>query len=316
MEKTLRFALITCVLLAACVSQPTIEPTREVTIEPTVQPTVELTKEPTPVLAADAGLARDTIAALSEDIGPRPFGSPEEAEAAQYIASKFRSFGYSPEVQAIPGQDSSNVIAVNKGVSEETITIGAHYDSGIEGKGADDNASGVAVMLEVARLLKDVKTPYTIRFIAFAAHESRFLGSYEYVSRMTEAERAKTILVVIFDCLLAGDNAYVYGGHGEGGRIRDWLLGWAEEEGLPLRTQTGENPLYPAGTVPPVSDHKSFMGAGIPYVYFESTNWLLGEKDGWTQVDPGYGDDGKIWHTKYDNLAWIDSTFPGRLMST
>jgi hypothetical protein len=52
--------------------------------------------------------------------------------------------------------------------------------------------------------------------------------------------------------------------------------------------------------------------AGIPYVYFELTHWLLGQKDGDTQVDPGYGIDGKIIHTKYDNLAWIDSTFPGR----
>ena len=43
------------------------------------------------------------------------------------------------------------------------IIFGAHYGSGNEGKGADDNASGVAVMLEAARMLKDVKTPHTIK---------------------------------------------------------------------------------------------------------------------------------------------------------
>ena len=57
----------------------------------------------------------------------------------------------------------SDVIAVKEGVSEEMIIFGAHYGSGNEGKGADDNASGVAVMLEAARMLKDVKTPYTIK---------------------------------------------------------------------------------------------------------------------------------------------------------
>jgi Zn-dependent M28 family amino/carboxypeptidase len=290
MEKPLRFVLIACLWLAACASLPTKKPT------------------------ADVGLARADIVALG-DIGPRLFGSQEEAEASQYIASRFKSLGYSPEVRVFLENYVSDVIAVKKGVSEDTIIVGAHYDSGAEGgtKGADDNASGVAVMLEVARMLRDVKTPYTIKFIAFDGHEARFIGSDYYVKQMTEAERAKTIVAVILDGLIAGDYAYVYGGDGEGGRIRDWLLGWAKEEGLPLQTQTGENPAYPAGTAPPVSDHVPFKEVGIPYVYFESTNWLLGEKDGWTPVDSHYGSDGKIWHTKYDNLAYFDSTFPGRV---
>jgi hypothetical protein len=68
-------------------------------------------------------------------------------------------------------------------MSEETIIIGAHYDSGNVG-----------------------------------AHEPHFIGSAHYVKQMTEAERAKTIVVVTVDGLLAGDNAYVYGGDGEGQR--------------------------------------------------------------------------------------------------
>lgn len=289
----------------------------------TSTPTITLST----VVEADFGrLARDYIVALSEDIGPRLAGLPDDTEAGQYIASMFQSFGYSPEVQVFTQSysrkdqvTSSNVIAEKEGVSEDIITIGAHYDSYGEGKGADDNASGVAVMLEVARMIKDVETPYTIRFIAFGAHEpGRNLGSDYYVWHMTEAEKDNTIVVVILDCLIAGDYAYVYGGYGrkstrEGGRIRDWLLGWAEEEGLPLQTQTGENPAYPAGTQGDWSDHVSFRRAGIPYVYFESTNWLLGKKDGWTQVDPDYGNLGLIANTKYDNLAYIDSTFPGRV---
>jgi Zn-dependent M28 family amino/carboxypeptidase len=290
MEKPLRFVLIGCLWLAACASLPTKKPT------------------------ADVGLVRADIVALG-DIGPRLFGSQEEAEASQYIASRFKSLGYSPEVRVFLENYVSDVIAVKEGVSEDTIIVGAHYDSGAEGgtKGADDNASGVAVMLEVARMLKNVKTPYTIKFIAFGAHEPGFLGSSYYVHQMTEAEKAKTIVVVLVDGLLAGDYAYVYGGDGEGGRIRDWLLGWAKQEGLPLQTQTGHSFAYPAGTAPPRGDHVPFKEAGIPYVWFNSANWLLGEKDGWTQFNLDLADNGQLWHTKYDNLAWIDSTFPGRV---
>ncbi|MCP4197651.1 MAG: M20/M25/M40 family metallo-hydrolase [Proteobacteria bacterium] len=266
-------------------------------------------------------MARDYTVVLSEDIGPRIAGSPEEAEASQYIVSALESFGYLPEVQVFtdspPGRSgevtSSNVIAVNEGLSEEIVIIGAHYDSVEVGNGADDNASGVAVMLEAAKMLKDVDTPYTIYFVAFGAEEVGLIGSNYYVDQMTEEDKANAIAMVNLDSLIAGDNAYVYGDDAEGGEIRDWLISWAEKEDLPLQIQTGENPEYPAGTSGDWSDHVPFKQAGIPYVYFESTNWLIGEKDGYTQVDPKYGTEGQIWHTEYDYLEYIDATFPGRV---
>jgi hypothetical protein len=45
----------------------------------------------------------------------------------------------------------------------------------------------------------------------------------------------------------------------------------------------------------------------------ESTNWTLGKKDGYTQVSPEYGENGEIWHTKYDTLEYLNATFPGRV---
>jgi len=307
MKKLIWSILVAYLLLTACTPSPPA--TAEATTQPRVaHPAVGIS-------------GRDYIVALSEDIGPRIAGSPEELEASQYIVTAFQSFGYSPEVQVftetIPDEGgeftSANIIAIKEGLSKKIIIIGAHYDSVKDGKGADDNASGVAVMLEAAKKLKSVETPYTIYFIAFGAEELGFIGSYYYVDQMTEVDKTNAIVAINLDSLIAGDNAYVYGDNGVGGEIRDWLLIWAEEEGLPLQTQTGENPEYPAGTTGDWSDHVPFKEADIPYVYFESTNWLLGEKDGYTQVDLNYGVEGEIWHTPYDYLDYIDASFPGQV---
>jgi alkaline phosphatase isozyme conversion protein len=193
------------------------------------------------------------------------------------------------------------------------IIVGAHYDSVDAGKGADDNASGVGVILEVAERIKEQQTPYTIRFILFGAEEVGLQGSQVYVDQMTAEQIQNTIAMINLDSVAAGDMAYVYGDAGERGVIRDWVLDFAEENGLALQTQLGENPAYPRGTTGDWSDHAPFKSIGIPYTYLESTNWGLGKKDGYTQVSTEYGEDGEIWHTEYDTLEYINTTFPGRV---
>ena len=110
---------------------------------------------------------------------------------------------------------SANVVAVKKGTSAQEIIVGAHYDSTDAGPGADDNASGVAVMLEVAKLVSEQTTPYTIRFIAFGAEESGLLGSYAYLNQMSQEEFENIIAMIDLDSLVAGDIAYVYSDEGQ-----------------------------------------------------------------------------------------------------
>jgi photosystem II stability/assembly factor-like uncharacterized protein len=88
----------------------------------------------------------------------------------------------------IPLITSRNVVAVKTGsmVPDSCIIIGAHYDSYSESMysqapGADDNASGVAGMMELARLFSLVETKYTLEFVAFAAGEVGLKGSSHYV---------------------------------------------------------------------------------------------------------------------------------------
>ncbi len=266
--------------------------------------------------------ARGHIVALSEDIGSRLAGTPGESRAADYIEGVFADLGYAPTQTRFPfaprssqrgeGLISGNVMAVKEGNSALEIVVGAHYDSEARGRGAGDNASGVAVMLEVAAALRDVSTPYTIRFIAFGAEEQGLAGSRYHVAGMSPEEIENTVAMINLDSLIAGDIAYVYGDFGDAGTMRDWVLARAGEEGRELQTQPGENPEFPAGTTCDCSDHAPFAEAGIQYAYFESTNWSLGDKDGYVQVDPRYGEDGYIWHTPFDTLDYIDRSFPGR----
>lgn len=259
------------------------------------------------------------VEAISEGIGPRVAGTEAEAETATYLVLEFERLGYVSELRpfsvTVEGKviDSANVMAVKPGASPMEIIVGAHYDSIEVGKGADDNATGVAVILEVAERLRDQNTPYTIRFLLFGAEEVGLQGSTYYVDHMIDEQIQNTVAMINLDSVTAGDIAYIYGDAGEKGMIRDWALNFAKEHDLALQTQLGENPEYPSGTTGDWSDHAPFKEAGIPYAYLEATNWTLGDKDGYTQVGQEYGENGEIWHTEYDTLEYINSNFPGRM---
>ena len=182
------------------------------------------------------------------------------------------------------------------------MIVGAHYDSTDDGKGADDNSSGVAVMLEVAEQVKNILTPYTIRFIGFGSEEIDLNGSRYYVDQMSETDKQNTVGMVNLDSLIAGDVTYVYGDAGSTRSIRDWILKTA-----------GANFQLETRPVKDLADYRPFQTAGIPFAYFEATNWALGKKDGYTQVNLQLGKQGEIWHTQYDKLDYIESTFPGRI---
>lgn len=323
-------SLLLLLALGACQTSSSLPtPTAGVRPTRTGTPTVAATEPPaTSTIAAAATstpetpagqIAYDHVKALSEGIGPRLAGSAQEAKAAQYIVLEFERLGYVSELRpfsvVVKGKkiNSANVVAVKPGASSREIIVGAHYDSVKVGKGADDNATGVAVILEVAERLRNKETPYTIRFILFGAEEVGLQGSKYYVSQMLEDQIKNTVVMINLDSVTAGDMAYIYGDQGEKGVIRAWALNFAQEHHLALQTQAGENPKYPAGTTGDWSDHAPFKNAGIPYAYFESTNWTLGEKDGYTQVSPEYGENGEIWHTQYDTLEYIEGTFPGRM---
>jgi Zn-dependent M28 family amino/carboxypeptidase len=100
------------------------------------------------------------------------------ARAAAYIEGAFRQYGYAVERQSYTcyGKSCSNLVA-ETGAEGDRIVVGAHYDTVPGSPGADDNASAVAGLLELARLFSETPGKRKIAFVAFANEEPPFFGS-------------------------------------------------------------------------------------------------------------------------------------------
>lgn len=149
--------------------------------------------------AADPALAERLtrhVRALSEEIGNRDLYELEKLEqAARYIETQLTEAGYQVESQPyrVEGKPVRNLIAAKPGTRapSEVVIVGAHYDT-CANPGADDNASGVAGLIELARLLRDAETNRTVKLIAFTNEEPMFFQTEAMGSRVyAKAARAR-----------------------------------------------------------------------------------------------------------------------------
>jgi aminopeptidase YwaD len=171
---------------------------------------------------------------------------------------------------------SNNVVARLPGASEETIVLGAHYDSVAEGPGANDNASGTATALELARVLQVADLPFTIQVVLFGAEEIGLVGSRQYVSSLSPPERERIVAMLNFDMVGVGEQPMV-GGSPE---LVDLAVAAAEQDGMRLGRLGG-------GALDR-SDQASFLDAGIPAIFFHRSD------------DPRY-------HTADDRAEYVDA---------
>ncbi len=128
------------------------------------------------------GRLRSHVRALAEEIGERHVWRPEALRAAaDSIEQAFRDAGLEPRRLPVPsgGQVFHNleVRLPGSGATDEILVVGAHYDTVRGTSGADDNASGVAVLLELARLLRGAELARDIRLVAFVNEEAPHFGS-------------------------------------------------------------------------------------------------------------------------------------------
>ena len=142
---------------------------------------------------------------LKRIVGERTPGSSDRhlAQVFQHVKETLERSGYQVELDSFPfstkqiggsaalsgGLEKTfqNIIGRKKGVlSDERIIIGAHFDSVPGSPGADDNASGVVVMLELARILAGRKWKHTVEFIGFNMEEWNMIGSNAYVKKIKQ----------------------------------------------------------------------------------------------------------------------------------
>ncbi|HEX6828113.1 MAG TPA: M28 family peptidase [Burkholderiales bacterium] len=140
---------------------------------------------------------RRHVQALAGDIGERNMWRPQAlAAAAAYIEGEFGALGYrvmsqAYQVSSPPGEVRNLEVEIPGGRRpEEIVILGAHYDSVFGSPGANDNATGVAALIELARLLRDARPDRTLRLVAFANEEPPFFTTGEMGSQI-HARRAR-----------------------------------------------------------------------------------------------------------------------------
>jgi Zn-dependent M28 family amino/carboxypeptidase len=140
---------------------------------------------------------RLAVTKLSREIGIRSYQDLDRlAKTVKYLLEEFTALGFQPTTQSFEftGRTYQNVIAELKGTRspEQVLVVGAHYDTVRTTPGADDNASGVAGLLGLAKLLAGRPLEKTVRLVAFALEEpptyrTRNMGSYHYAAGLKKA---------------------------------------------------------------------------------------------------------------------------------
>jgi aminopeptidase YwaD len=124
--------------------------------------------------------------------GSRNATMPGNRKAIDFLARTLRSWGYDVEIQEFTrnGTATANVVATLPGTMhpDAVYVISSHLDSVAGGPGADDDGSGIAILLELARILKAYPQEATIQFGFFTGEESGLWGSQEFVRRFVEAK--------------------------------------------------------------------------------------------------------------------------------
>jgi aminopeptidase YwaD len=201
--------------------------------------------------------AMATVRRLAGRIGPREATSPAFHRAARFVDRRLAALGYDVERQrfGVPAGDSWGV-PVDAGPSVNVVgspdgfrparphlLVGAHLDTVAQAPGAEDNASGVAVMLELARLAAQGRTRWPVVFVAFGAEEPRgegdalhHFGSREYVRRMGQRERRGLRAMVSLDRVGVGTVVPVCTGGLSPLTVRSQLVRAARAVDAPVQT--------------------------------------------------------------------------------
>lgn len=268
--------------------------------------------------------------------------SQSVADAGAWIQSQLESFGYTVTASDYTHYNYTgiNYSVTKPGNSDQVICIGAHYDSEAT-EGADDNGSGVSVLLELAQRFAAAQTPCTLQFVFFDGEENGgYVGSCNYINRVMipDGSLEKTLCYINIDSVGAGDRLFAYGGIYDGDTLtQTWplqtALASAELAGIDLYTlpdevadyTVDEELAFRSPTRVTGSDQHYFVQNGIPYVYFEASRWC--EADGTgpddTVLTCHYETDneafastgGQIMHTEFDRLATLNEALPGRIQS-
>jgi hypothetical protein len=212
---------------------------------------------------------------LAGRIGPRVRATHAEKRGAKYIANKLEQYGYQTWMQEFSADSgrSRNVIARWRDSVRYGIVFGAHMDTVRRSPGANDNASGVAVMLEMARLMAGTRQAHWVRFVAFGSEEYgsngvHHVGSHVYVKRLGRHGRNRQAGMISID-MIADGRPLIVGTAGIGpGRVARTAYRKMNAADIGVRFRKTCD----------CSDNGPFERAGVPAAFL------------WSGLEPNYHD--------------------------
>ena len=237
---------------------------------------------PPPALPPDFDQA--TAAALADELASlrpnRTPGSPEALAAVTWVSDQFEQYGFKPQTQTftkdVPGLGKvqlRNVVAVAQGGSDQKIVVMAHRDGTGLGRGATDNASGTAALIELARGYarldtsggrgpRDLRVANTIVFLSTDGGAFGALGADEFVRNSPYARDAVAVL-----------NLDAIGGRGQprlelaGDEPRSPARTLVETAAVRVVEQTGRRPERP-------SAFRQLIDLGFPFSFYEQAPFV------------------------------------------
>ncbi len=229
-----------------------------------------------------------------QDFPPRVTGSQADYDSRDWIQSKFIEFGYD-SVYLDPFTYSSynvhNIVAVKVGSTfpDHHIVVGGHKDAVSGSPGADDNGSGTAGIMEIARIMKDVPTNMTWVFICFDGEEQGLHGSWHYADEA--AANGDSIVVMLNMDMIAyegnTDDVKLY--HGPDATYAELYQSIADS--LP---EIGLDGVL-SGNIP-YSDHYPFQQNGYDVVFTIEYNFS------------------HVYHTYQDSTSYMDFDYMARII--
>jgi len=237
--------------------------------------------------------------------GPRPSGSPALAETRQYILQQLRRAGLEAEedkfVAATPAGSlpMSNLIVKLPGTRPQVIIIGGHYETKRFAQfrfvGANDGGSSAALLLEMARVLRQRKNTFTIWLVFFDGEEALvewspsdgLYGSRHLAARLTADGRLGRVRAMILVDMIGDARLNVQ---------RDLnSTPWLSDLAFDIAQRLGYARFFSGTASAFQDDHLPFVNAGVPAVDL---------------IDFDYGPGGSYWHTPADT---VDKCSPASL---
>jgi glutaminyl-peptide cyclotransferase len=237
------------------------------------------------------------------EFGPRVTGSAANLAAGNYIEAQLRKYGWVTEFQSFTYKDApvrSIIARANQGVGP-IIILGAHYDSRRRADqdknqpsepvpGANDGASGVAVLLELARVLNLKQTPYEIWLAFFDAEDNGGLDGWDWIVGSTYMAKHLTVApqaMILLDMVGDADQQFYFDRNSDAAlSAQIWEV--AAKQGY-------VDYFIPEARWAMLDDHTPFAQHGIPAVDI---------------IDFDYGPSNSYWHTTADTVDKVD---PGSL---